>query len=78
MAKFACSFLDKDKKPTEREKDCDSEIANVTSADYDDEEDLPLFMYSLFAWLLDHHEALYLFLFLSFGLHKEKHLKPLK
>ena len=57
MAKFACSFLDKDKKPTEREEDRDSEIANVTSADYDDEEDLPLFMYSLFAWLLDHHEV---------------------
>ena len=42
VAKFACSFLEK-----EGEENPSSE----------EEEELPLFLYRLFAWLLDHHEV---------------------
>ena len=45
MAKFACSFLEKEEKEGEE---------NPSS---EEEEELPLFLYRLFAWLLDHHEV---------------------
>jgi len=56
VAKFACSFLEKDEKPKEEEAPAE-DSSNVTSADDEEEEELPLFMYRLYAWLLDHHEV---------------------
>ena len=57
MAKFACSFLDKDKPEAgEEEQDKDKEEDQSKEEDKD-AEDLPLFLYRLFAWLLDHHEV---------------------
>jgi len=57
VAKFACSFLEKEDKSKEGEEAVD-ESAIATSADDDEEEEeLPLFMYRLYAWLLDHHEV---------------------
>jgi len=54
VAKFACSFLEKDDKSNDGNEDAD----NVNSGrDVEEEEELPLFMYRLFAWLLDHHEV---------------------
>merc|ERR1719495_2483774 len=49
VAKFACSFLEKEAKTGEDEE--------TTKAESDDEEELPLFLYRIFAWLLDHHEV---------------------
>eukprot|EP00092_Neocalanus_flemingeri_P098064 GFUD01125052.1.p1 GENE.GFUD01125052.1~~GFUD01125052.1.p1 ORF type:complete len:1501 (+),score=547.17 GFUD01125052.1:57-4559(+) len=57
VAKFACSFLEKDDKPKDGEETPVEDSNNVTSADDDEEEELPLFMYRLYAWLLDHHEV---------------------
>ena len=45
MAKFSCSFL---------EKEASEEQDNPGG---EEEEELPLFLYRLFAWLLDHHEV---------------------
>ena len=58
MAKFACSFLDKDK-PEAGEEEQDKEKEQDKSKEEEDKgaEDLPLFLYRLFAWLLDHHEV---------------------
>eukprot|EP00090_Calanus_glacialis_P042984 TRINITY_DN7612_c0_g1_i1.p1 TRINITY_DN7612_c0_g1~~TRINITY_DN7612_c0_g1_i1.p1 ORF type:complete len:1486 (-),score=621.94 TRINITY_DN7612_c0_g1_i1:145-4602(-) len=56
VAKFACSFLEKDEKPKDGEE-APNDVANATSADDEEEEELPLFIYRLFAWLLDHHEV---------------------
>ena len=47
VAKFACSFLEKEQEADGREEEKDGEK----------EEELPLFLYRLFAWLLDHHEV---------------------
>ena len=49
MAKFACSFLEK-KDEEEQDGDKNEEVS-------EDTDDLPLFLYRLFAWLLDHHEV---------------------
>ena len=58
MAKFACSFLDKDKPEAgEEEQDKDKEEDKSKEEEDKDAEDLPLFLYRLFAWLLDHHEV---------------------
>ena len=38
-------------------KNTDKSTVGATSTDDDSEEELPLFMYRLFAWLLDHHEV---------------------
>ena len=50
VAKFSCSFLDKEEKE-------DEENAEKDSDDIEEEEELPLFLYRIFAWLLDHHEV---------------------
>ena len=58
MAKFACSFLDKDKPEAgEEEQDKDKEEDKSKEEEDKEAEDLPLFLYRLFAWLLDHHEV---------------------
>ena len=58
MAKFACSFLDKDKPEAgEEEQDKEKEQDKSKEEEDKDAEDLPLFLYRLFAWLLDHHEV---------------------
>lgn len=54
VAKFACSFLEKDKS-NDGNEDADNPIGGGGLAE--EEEELPLFMYRLFAWLLDHHEV---------------------
>jgi len=46
VAKFGCSFLEKKNDMAEADRSVDEE-----------EEELPLFLYRLFAWLLDHHEV---------------------
>ena len=47
IAKFACSFLEKEAKPDDgKEEEEEEEV-----------EELPLFLYRVFAWLLDHHEV---------------------
>ena len=50
VAKFACSFLEKENKE-------DGENETETAVPDDEEEELPLFLYRIFAWLLDHHEV---------------------
>ena len=51
VAKFACSFLEKEKKEGENgEAEAGDQVEET-------EEELPLFLYRLFAWLLDHHEV---------------------
>ena len=50
IAKFACSFLEKDCKTGDGD-------AEETSAVEEEDEELPLFLYRVFAWLLDHHEV---------------------
>ena len=57
VAKFACSFLEKDETPKKDADDPDNETANAASAEEKEEEELPLFIYRLFAWLLDHHKV---------------------
>ena len=63
MAKFACSFLkkdeeEKDKSKEDNEEEQDKDKSKEEDVDEDkDTEDLPLFLYRLFAWLLDHHEV---------------------
>ena len=53
VAKFACSFLEKEKKEGENgEVEVDKQAEEEV-----EEEELPLFLYRLFAWLLDHHEV---------------------
>ena len=44
IAKFSCSFLEKEAQPEEGDGE-------------EEEEELPLFLYRVFAWLLDHHEV---------------------
>ena len=56
MAKFACCFLEKAKKPADNIDISDTASVICDSVD-DEEEEMPLFMYRLFAWLLDHHEV---------------------
>jgi len=60
VAKFACSFLEKPES-TEKEKSSEEngEVITNGNADSEGEEDdeLPLFLYRLYAWLLDHHEV---------------------
>ena len=53
VAKFACSFLEKENKS----KDGEDENETVSASVEEDEEELPLFLYRIFAWLLDHHEV---------------------
>ena len=55
VAKFACSFLEKEAKSGE--EDDDKTTNNTTAAEDDEDEELPLFLYRIFAWLLDHHEV---------------------
>lgn len=50
VAKFSCSFLEKEEKEGEENVEKDSD-------DIEEEEELPLFLYRIFAWLLDHHEV---------------------
>jgi len=53
VAKFACSFLEKEAKSSED----DPEETTKEDEGSDEEEELPLFLYRIFAWLLDHHEV---------------------
>jgi len=54
VAKFTCCFLEKEEKPTEEIADDASVICDSM---HDQGDELPLFMYRLFVWLLDHHEV---------------------
>jgi len=56
VAKFACSFLSKEEKK-DAEETVNESIKEKQGEDEEDEEDLPLFLYRLFSWLLDHHEV---------------------
>ena len=51
IAKFSCSFLEKEAKPEAVEGE------EAEGAEEEEEEELPLFLYRVFAWLLDHHEV---------------------
>jgi len=57
VAKFACTFLEKEEKGKEGEEAPEEPAISTSNDDEEEEEELPLFMYRLFAWLLDHHEV---------------------
>ena len=65
-AKFACCFLAKEERKNKDEKKNghvneegqEQESAEASkSSETEEDDELPLFMYRLFTWLLDHHEV---------------------